>query len=106
MRSDAAAFLDRAFAGESSIADDVELELTGESGPKNVHLSYSSTPLRDDNGVVCGVFGACREITDQVLAEGHGHFMAELSDRLRVLEEAREVMAVAAATLGRHLGVG
>jgi PAS domain S-box-containing protein len=50
--------------------------------------------------------GVAWDITERKHAESQAAFLAALSDRLRDIADAREVVAVAAESLGRHLGVG
>ena len=96
--------LERAFAGEGTNMDDIAFTMTRNGYPEETHFAFSYTPVRDEGGAVAGMFCACREITDRVMAERAQEFRLVLEERLRNLAEPREVMAVAAAALARHLG--
>jgi signal transduction histidine kinase len=57
---------DRVFAGEPVRMEDFSLELDRNGRRAEAHFSFSYTPVRDDDGRVCGLFGACIEITDSI----------------------------------------
>jgi PAS domain S-box-containing protein len=66
---DVGPILERAFAGEPTHMDDIGFVLHRNGFPEEAHFSFSYTPVRDEHGVVAGMFCACTEITQQVLAE-------------------------------------
>ncbi|MFC7475201.1 HWE histidine kinase domain-containing protein [Dankookia sp. GCM10030260] len=96
--------LERAFAGEGTHMDDIALTMTRHGYLEKTYFSFSYTPVRDESGAVAGMFCACREITGRVMAGRAQEFRLALEARLRDLAEPREVLAEAAAALGRHLG--
>ena len=96
--------LERAFAGEGSHFDDVPLLMHRNGYPEETWFSFSYTPVRDETGVVAGMFCACTETTGRVMAERRQEFRLWLEARLRELAEPRAVMATAAAALAAHLG--
>ena len=57
---------DRVFAGEPVRMEDFSLELDRHGRLEEAHFSFSYTPVRDDDGGICGLFGACIEITDSI----------------------------------------
>ena len=61
--------LDRAYAGESTHMDDIAFVMTRNGYPEETHFAFSYTPVRDEAGEVRGMFCACTETTQQVLAE-------------------------------------
>jgi PAS domain S-box-containing protein len=65
--------------------------------------NYSLTPLRGDNGAVCGLFNQGNETTDRVLGERRIAFLLSLSDRLRGIESPRDIVTAAVRALGAHL---
>ena len=65
-------------------------------------VSYSAVP--DEAGAVGGVRCIVAETTARVLAERRQAFRLALTDRLREAAEVGEVVQVAVAMLGRHLG--
>ena len=101
-----APFLERASRGEPSSMEKLRLPVTAPDKPHGIYLSYSSTPIRDENGIVRGLFCTCADTTERVLADERATFMTELSERLRSIDHPRAVMAAAAEMLGRHFGVG
>ena len=58
-----------AYAGESIQMDDIVFEMLRNGYPEETHFSFSYTPVRDDDGVVQGMFCACNELTQRVNAE-------------------------------------
>jgi signal transduction histidine kinase len=59
------------FSGKSVSSEDIFLMLDRGGGLKEAHFAYSYTPVRDDAGVVLGLFCACTETTAAVF-ERHG----------------------------------
>lgn len=56
-------------AGEAQYEIDREFELAGRVGKPTSWLTFSFTPIRDDDGSICGIFAVASETTDKVLAE-------------------------------------
>lgn len=82
----------RAYAGESTYMDDIELVMNRHGRPEETHFSFFYTPVRGENGNVAGVFCACTETTQQVAAERDRR--AE-TDRLReMFEQSPSFVAV------------
>jgi PAS domain S-box-containing protein len=100
-----APLLDRGFAGEPACRD-VEIVALRKGETDEACVSFFLAPVRDEAGEVGGVFCGCVEATERILAERRAALRAALDDRLRHLADPREMMAEAAAALGRHLGVG
>ena len=63
-----APLFDRVFAGEPVHMQDFALLLDRRGRMEEAHFAFSYTPIRDESGVVVGLFGACIETTDQVMA--------------------------------------
>jgi len=61
--------IDRAFAGLRTQMDDMAVDLIRDGRLQEAHFSFSYTPVRGPDGRVAGMFCACREITDQVVAQ-------------------------------------
>ena len=72
----------RVFAGEAVHMDDLQLFLDRPGRPKEAHFAFSYTPVRDEQGQVVGLFCACTETTEQVLAERKRLDAAERQGRL------------------------
>jgi PAS domain S-box-containing protein len=67
-RSDVKPLFDRVFDGEAVHMDDLALNLKRPGRIDEAHFAFSYTPVRSDTGEVIGLFCACTETTDQVLA--------------------------------------
>ncbi len=59
----------QAYGGLPVHMDDITLMMNRRGYVEEAHFAFSYTPVRDKAGTVEGVFCACTEITDQVLAE-------------------------------------
>jgi len=68
-RDTLAPMFDRVFAGEAVDMPNLGLLLDREGRMEEAHFAFCYTPARDESGAVAGLFGACIEITEQVLAE-------------------------------------
>jgi PAS domain S-box-containing protein len=82
----------RALAGEATYWENLPLTMTRKGYPEQTWFTFSYSPLRTDSGAVEGMFCACVETTDTVLAERRRMDEAE---RLRQLfDRAPGFMAV------------
>ena len=61
--------LDRAYAGEPTYSDDIQLTMHRHGYAEETHFAFSYTPVRDPDGTVAGMFCACTETTRQVQAQ-------------------------------------
>jgi len=59
----------RVYAGEPVHMQEFSLALNRHGGLEDAYFAFSYTPARDETGSVAGLFGACIETTDRVLAE-------------------------------------
>jgi len=66
---DVGPILERAFTGEPTHMDDIQFMLLRDGRPQEAHFAFSYTPVRDETGAVAGMFCACQEVTDKVLAD-------------------------------------
>lgn len=71
--------LDKAYAGVSTQMDDITYVMHRNGYPEETHFAFSYTPVRDENGQVMGMFCACTETTQQVLAQ---RTLAQTQERL------------------------
>lgn len=104
IRDDLAPLVERAYGGEATRKDDIELVMERKGFRERTHWSYSYTPVRDDDGAVGGFLCACHEVTGQVIAARAQTFRLRLEERLRGIEEPRAVMDAAVEELGGFLG--
>lgn len=56
-----------AYAGQGTSMDDIEFIMHRKGYPEETHFSFSYTPVRDQAGVVLGMFCACAEITNEII---------------------------------------
>ena len=96
----------RALSGEASYFEDLPLTLEREGYPEETWWTFSYSPICTETGGVGGLLCIVHETTERVFTERRLRFLDDLSGRMRGLSDPREVMAVAAEKLGRHLGAG
>ena len=60
--------MDQAFAGQPTHIDDLRLVTTRNGYREEASISFSYTPVPDDDGEVVGTFCACTETTERVKA--------------------------------------
>ena len=77
---------ERVFAGEPVHMDDFGLELDRNGRLEEAHFAFSYTPVRGAGGEVSGLFGACIETTDRILASRRE--VATLLRQRRMYEQA------------------
>jgi signal transduction histidine kinase len=75
---------------------------------EQIYWTYSFSPIDDASmpTSVGGVMVLCMETTKKVRAERQLAFQLALSDKLRSLSDASEIMLTAAEMVGRQLGAG
>ncbi len=74
----------RAYDGQPTYMDDIELLLHRHGRPEEAHFSFFYTPIRGEGGDVVGVFCACTETTRKVAAQ---RSRAQELERLREMFE-------------------
>jgi signal transduction histidine kinase/ActR/RegA family two-component response regulator len=83
---------DRALRGEATYADRLYLVMNRHGYDEPTWFTFSYSPVRDEGGEIAGMYCACVEVTDQVLAEKYRN---EENERLRALfSQAPGIMAV------------
>jgi PAS domain S-box-containing protein len=82
----------RVFAGEPVHMQDFGLVLNRDGRLEEAHFAFSYTPVRDEAGRVAGLFGACIEITERVLADRRR--AAEQERQRRMFEQAPGFMCI------------
>jgi len=84
--------IERALAGEATYADRLYLEMNRHGYDEPTWFTFSYSPVRDESGRIAGMYCACVEVTEQVLAE---KYREEENERFRALfEQAPGIMAV------------
>ena len=92
IRADIAPLFAKVSAGEPVHMDDIELMLDRPGRPREAHFAFSYTPVRDAAGSVDGLFCACVETTEQILAE-RTRREAEASERNRLWILSEDMLA-------------
>ncbi|MDB5838233.1 MAG: sensor hybrid histidine kinase [Herminiimonas sp.] len=103
--SDISPLIELALAGEAIYTENLPLVVVRKEHEEQTWFTFSYSPVRDDNGVVAGMYCACTETTSQVLAQRRQSFQLEMADALRDLMEPTEAVATACKLIGGHLGV-
>jgi signal transduction histidine kinase/ActR/RegA family two-component response regulator len=89
---DISPLIERALRGEATYADRLYLVMNRHGYDEPTWFTFSYSPVRDERGIIAGMYCAVVEVTDQVLAEQYRN--AE-NERLRDLfEQAPGIMAV------------
>ena len=82
----------RALRGEASYMDRLPLRMRRHGYDEDTWFRFSYSPVRDEDGTVAGMFCACVEMTDEVLAQ---RYREEENERLVTLfEQAPGIIAV------------
>ena len=66
---DISPLIDRALAGEPTFNEDMHLVMERHGYPEDTWYSFSYSPVRDETGAIAGMFCACTETTQKILAE-------------------------------------
>ncbi len=105
IRDDLDPLVDQVFAGEPVHMDDITLMMDRHIRPAEAHFAFSYTPVRDQDGIVVGLFCPCTETTQQVLAERRQVFRLSLEEHLRQSDDPKAIIASTVQALGRYLKV-
>ncbi len=90
--------------GEGFSTFDEMLPMVRDGIVRESYWNYSFTPILAADGSVLGIFNQGHETTEKVLAERRSVFLLELSDRLRALDDPRDVINTSQSELGRFFG--
>jgi signal transduction histidine kinase/ActR/RegA family two-component response regulator len=89
---DISPLIERALGGEATYADRLYLVMNRHGYDEPTWFTFSYSPVRDERGIIAGMYCAVVEVTDQVLAE---QYRDEENERLRGLfAQAPGIMAV------------
>jgi len=84
--------IDEALHGRATFHEDLPLLMNRKGYPEQTWFTFSYSPVYDETGAVAGMFCACTETTEQILAARH---RAEEIERMRQLfQEAPGILAV------------
>jgi PAS domain S-box-containing protein len=84
---DISPLIDAAMAGHATYREDLPLLMNRKGYDEQTWFTFSYSPVRDESGQVAGMFCACTETTQKVLAE---RAMRESEAQLRELNETLE----------------
>jgi PAS domain S-box-containing protein len=92
IRDDLAPIVGQAYAGQPVHMDDIAFTMNRRGHLEEAHFAFSYTPVRDADGAVAGLFCACLETTEQVLADRRR--AAETERQRRLFERAPGFIAI------------
>lgn len=82
--------IDRALAGEATWSENLPLTMERKGFREATWWTFSYSPIRDDARAIAGMFCACVETTEQILAE-----QRSLAERERLFDMSRDLFGVA-----------
>ena len=94
-----------AMNGIATFSEDLPLVMNRADYEEKSWFTFSYSPVRDENGLVRGMFCAVTETTDRVLLQQRQAFRLSLEEELREIENSMAVKSAASEALGRALGV-
>ena len=86
--SDIQPLIDATLAGEAVYRDNLPLRMNRRGYEEDTWFTFSYSPVRDDRGTIAGVFCACVETTDKVMAESA---LRESERRLKLAIEGANI---------------
>ncbi|MGI4796696.1 MAG: PAS domain S-box protein [Janthinobacterium lividum] len=89
--------VDRAYAGEAVLFDDMRLVMERSGSPKETYFSFAYTPIPREGGVIDGFYCPCTETTRQVL---NARLTAESEARHRQILDSAVDYAIVATDCG------
>jgi PAS domain S-box-containing protein len=94
-----------AMKGEASYCENLPLRMDRHGYEEQTWFTFSYSPVRDEDGVVMGVFCAGVETTEQILSERRQQFRLTLLEQLRGLADPATIMLIVAKALGTEFGI-
>lgn len=92
-----------AMAGESTYQENMPLTMNRKGFDEETWFTFTYTPVRDDDGVVVGMFCASTETTPQILAKRRADFRNKLNERMRAAATSRAAIDTCCALLGQEM---
>jgi PAS domain S-box-containing protein len=96
--------IDAALSGEATYRENLPLLMQRKGYEEQTWFTFSYSPVFGDNGEVAGMFCACTETTEQVLAQRRREALLQLDERLRDVADTADLSFVASELLGETLG--
>ena len=84
---DISPLIDAAMAGQATYREDLQLVMNRKGYDEQTWFTFSYSPVRDESGTVAGMFCACSETTQKILAE---RALRQSEASLRALNETLE----------------
>ena len=84
--------IEQALSGHAVYYENLPFTMNRNGSDEEAWFTFSYSPVRDEYGQVGGMFCACKETTEQVLAETHG--AAELTRLQHLFQQAPGLIAV------------
>jgi PAS domain S-box-containing protein len=100
--ADVGPLADAVARGESTWNDRLKLVMERNGYPEETYFTFSYSPAPDDAGGVGGLFCACSEETDRVLADRRLALLRELAAATADARSVADVCRAATDVLGRH----
>ncbi|MEZ2354851.1 ATP-binding protein [Caballeronia sp. RCC_10] len=100
---DIAPIIDGAMSNRSAYFEDLPLTVIRRGYPEQSFFTFSYSPLHENSGRVGGMYCTVIETTERVLAERRAIFDLKVSEALRPLTSAEDVVTRASALLGEQL---
>jgi PAS domain S-box-containing protein len=96
--------IERAFAGEASLFEDLPV-LLHRPDPEPAWFTFSYSPVRDEAGDVVAALCVCTETTEAVRSRRRQKFLIDLEVSFRGFYDPLRIVETAQAALGEHFGV-
>lgn len=90
--SDILPIIEQAMGGQAVYHENLALTMNRTGHDEETWFTFSYSPVRDESGQVAGMFCACTETTEQVLAERHR--AAEITRLEQLFQQAPGIIAV------------
>lgn len=100
---DIAPIIDGAMSNRSAYFEDLPLTVLRRGYPEQSFFTFSYSPLHEVSGRVGGMYCTVIETTERVLEERRAAFELKVSEALRPLTSAEDVVTRASALLGEQL---
>ena len=85
--------------GQATWSEDLRLILRRHLPQEETYFSFSCSPIRDDEGIIAGIFCACSETTSRVMGERRLRTLRDLSRAAAEAGNATEACELAARAL-------